>query len=112
VLLLPAYLQAGMGTSLAGTALGAYSGERDSLGPILSEFYYPRRERSYGQAKKRSRIYVAKTVSSMILSIWWSTDGSLLSGTQPFKARLDNVALNSYNMYWSVDGGQTEPDER
>jgi len=22
----------------------------------------------------------------MILSIWWSTDGSLLSGTQPFKA--------------------------
>jgi hypothetical protein len=30
----------------------------------------------------------------------------LLSGTQPFKARLDNVVLSPYNMYWSVDGGQ------
>jgi hypothetical protein len=47
-------------------------------------------------------IYVAKPT----LSIWWPTDGSVLSGTQPFKARLENVALSSYQMYWSVDGGQ------
>ena len=56
--------------------------------------------------QKAVSIYVAKAVSNMTLSIWWPTDGSLLSGTQPFKARLDNVALSSYNMYWSVDGGQ------
>ena len=56
--------------------------------------------------QKAVNIYVAKAVSNMTLSIWWPTDGSLLSGTQPFKARLDNVALGSYNMYWSVDGGQ------
>jgi hypothetical protein len=24
----------------------------------------------------------------------------------PFKARLENMALSSYRMYWSVDGGQ------
>ena len=56
--------------------------------------------------QKAVNIYVAKAVSNMTLSIWWPTDGSLLSGTQPFKARLDNVALSSYNMFWSVDGGQ------
>ena len=47
-------------------------------------------------------IYVAKPT----LSIWWPTDGSVVSGTQPFKARLENVALSAYQMYWSVDGGQ------
>jgi cellulose 1,4-beta-cellobiosidase len=56
--------------------------------------------------QKAVSIYVAKAVNNMTLSIWWPTDGSLLSGTQPFKARLDNVALSSYSMYWSVDGGQ------
>lgn len=40
------------------------------------------------------------------MSIWWPTDGSVLSGTQPFKARLENMTLSSYQMYWSVDGGQ------
>jgi hypothetical protein len=48
-------------------------------------------------------------LSSAALSVWWPTDGSVLSGTQPFKARLDNVALSSYQMYWSVDGGQQNP---
>src|SRR5437588_7301722 len=43
---------------------------------------------------------------SPTLSIWWPTDGSVLSGTQPFKARLENTSLSSYQMYWSVDGGQ------
>jgi hypothetical protein len=39
------------------------------------------------------------------LSIWWPTDGSTLSGTQPFKARIEDVALTDYDMYWQVDGG-------
>jgi hypothetical protein len=51
-------------------------------------------------------IYVAKSLSSAPLNIWWPTDGSVLSGTQPFKARLENIPLSSYTMYWSVDGGQ------
>jgi hypothetical protein len=52
------------------------------------------------------RINVAKSLSSAPLNIWWPTDGSVLSGTQPFKARLENIPLSSYTMYWSVDGGQ------
>jgi hypothetical protein len=57
--------------------------------------------------QKAVTIYVIKTsLSSATLSIWWPTDGSVLSGTQPFKARLDNIALSSYRMYWSVDGRQ------
>jgi subtilisin family serine protease len=52
--------------------------------------------------QKAITIYVAKPT----LSIWWPTDGSVLTGTQPFKARLENVALTTYQMYWSVDGGQ------
>lgn len=52
--------------------------------------------------QKAITIYVAKPT----LSIWWPTDGSTQSGTQPFKARLENVSLSSYAMYWSVDGGQ------
>jgi hypothetical protein len=56
--------------------------------------------------QKAVTIYVTKALSGSTLSIWWPTDGSVLSGIQPFKARLDNVALSSYTMYWSVDGGQ------
>jgi len=52
--------------------------------------------------QKAITIYVAKPT----LSIWWPTDGSTQSGTQPFKARLENMSLSSYVMYWSVDGGQ------
>lgn len=52
--------------------------------------------------QKAITIYVAKPT----LSIWWPTDGSTQSGTQPFKARLENMSLSSYAMYWSVDGGQ------
>lgn len=51
-------------------------------------------------------IYVSKTTPTVTLSIWWPTDGSVLSGTQPFKARLENMLLSSYRMFWSVDGGQ------
>lgn len=40
------------------------------------------------------------------LSIWWPTEGATLSGTQPFKARMENMALADYKMYWQVDGGR------
>ena len=40
------------------------------------------------------------------LSAWWPTEGVTVSGTQPFKARVENVALSAYQMYWQVDGGQ------
>ncbi len=42
-------------------------------------------------------------------SIWWPTDGAAISGTQPFKARLENVSLENYSMLWQVDGGVLNP---
>lgn len=44
--------------------------------------------------------------SSSHESVWWPTDGSHMTGTQPFKAILDNMPIGSYSMYWQVDGGQ------
>jgi nitrogen fixation-related uncharacterized protein len=79
----------------AGTNWGPFSVNfiaKDGSGNILQQ--------------KAVTIYVAKSLSNTTESIWWPTDGSVLSGTQPFKARLDNVALTAYNMYWSVDNGQ------
>jgi CARDB len=39
------------------------------------------------------------------LDVWWPTDGATISGVQPFKAVTNSGDLNSYKMYWQVDGG-------
>lgn len=38
-------------------------------------------------------------------SVWWPTEGVRLAGTQPFKAVLDGVPVEQYEMFWQVDGG-------
>lgn len=38
------------------------------------------------------------------LDVWWPTDGSVVSGVQPWKAILTNRTLSDYTMYWQVDG--------
>jgi len=40
-----------------------------------------------------------------VMDIWWPTNGSNVSGTQPFKAMLNNIDVSQYTMYWQVDGG-------
>jgi hypothetical protein len=72
-----------------------------SYGPFLVTF--TAQDLSGVTAQQRTiTINVAKSLSSAPLNIWWPTDGSVLSGTQPFKARLENIPLSSYTMYWSV----------
>lgn len=44
-----------------------------------------------------------------MLSIWSPTDGATLTGTLAFKARMENMALADYRMYWQVDGGKLNP---
>jgi hypothetical protein len=44
--------------------------------------------------------------SSSSIDIWWPSNGSSVSGLQPFKALIDGIDQNSYKMYWQVDGGQ------
>ena len=42
--------------------------------------------------------------SATALDIWWPTDGSAISGVQPFKGLIENRSLSDYTMYWQVDG--------
>jgi len=44
--------------------------------------------------------------ANAMINIWWPSNGSSVSGVQPFKAEVGNMALNNYSMYWQVDGGQ------
>jgi hypothetical protein len=39
------------------------------------------------------------------VDVWWPTNGTAVSGVQPFQATLDGVDPSTYNMYWQVDGG-------
>ncbi|HEY6018917.1 MAG TPA: hypothetical protein VIY48_03210, partial [Candidatus Paceibacterota bacterium] len=43
------------------------------------------------------------------VDIWWPTDGTVMTGTQPLKAMLEQVDANNYKMFWQVDqGGRVE----
>jgi hypothetical protein len=45
------------------------------------------------------------TTGSQTTDIWWPGAGVTVSGVQPFKALVENLALSAYTMYWQVDGG-------
>ena len=49
---------------------------------------------------------VNNSLGTSPLNIGAPSDSSVLSGTVIFKAALAGSALSSYQMYWSVDGGQ------
>ncbi|MGH7141828.1 MAG: glycoside hydrolase family 113 [Minisyncoccia bacterium] len=40
------------------------------------------------------------------VDVWWPTDGAHVSGTQPFKAMIDDTDVSQYQMYWQVGNGQ------
>jgi endoglucanase len=42
-------------------------------------------------------------------TIWWPTDGYHAGGPQPFKAVVNGIAIEEYDMYWQVDGGSLNP---
>jgi hypothetical protein len=43
------------------------------------------------------------------IDVWWPTDNAEVSGLQPFKALLRGSEVDSYQMYWQVDGGGLVP---
>lgn len=45
------------------------------------------------------------STGSANINIWWPTDGTKVSGTQPLKAVVDGRAVTDYRMFWQVDGG-------
>jgi hypothetical protein len=42
---------------------------------------------------------------SKVTEIWWPTDGSHVTGVQPFKAMVQGLDISQYTMYWQVDNG-------
>jgi endoglucanase len=44
------------------------------------------------------------TDSKNSIDIWWPVDQFQASGVQPFKAVVNNLDLESYTIYWQVDG--------
>jgi hypothetical protein len=44
--------------------------------------------------------------SGQTADVWWPVNNAHVSGLQPFKAMLENLSVNQYQMYWQVDGGQ------
>ncbi len=45
------------------------------------------------------------TQNSSQIDIWWPSNGSSVSGLQPFQVLVDNLSVDKYKMYWQVDGG-------
>jgi hypothetical protein len=39
------------------------------------------------------------------IDVWWPSNGATISGVQPFQAIINGLPINSYQMYWQVDGG-------
>ena len=46
------------------------------------------------------------TAATGKVDVWWPTNGAHVTGTQPFKAMLENTDVQNYQMFWQVDGGQ------
>ena len=38
------------------------------------------------------------------IDVWWPSAGAPVAGTQPFKAIVRNQSVDTYEMYWQVDG--------
>ncbi|MDO8604610.1 MAG: hypothetical protein Q7K40_04440 [bacterium] len=44
--------------------------------------------------------------TSRAINVWWPTTDSTIGGTLPFKAVVENLSVDQYEMYWRVDTGQ------
>jgi endoglucanase len=49
---------------------------------------------------------VSPSTVSANVNIIWPTGNAVLKGTDYFKAKLDSMVLNDYDMFWQVDDGQ------
>jgi endoglucanase len=47
----------------------------------------------------------AAPAGASTVSVWWPTQNAVLSGTQPFKAVITDRNVDTYSLYWQVDGG-------
>ncbi len=62
--------------------------------------------RQAGHGPVSQSIAIASTWGDSNIDIWWPTDSAKVTGVQPFKAVVNNRAIDQYRMVWQVDGGQ------
>lgn len=95
------------GTAAAGVTGTSYA--HSGLTNGNTYFYVVSATNGAGEGPNSSEVFATPVAPPPVptgLSIWWPTDGAALSGTHPFKARLEEKSLKEYKMYWQVDGGQ------
>lgn len=51
----------------------------------------------------------SNSTGTVSIDVWWPTNGTTITGVQPFKAMVDDMSVDDYSMYWQVDGGQLNP---
>lgn len=55
---------------------------------------------------KEDKVLGVTTDKTNNIEIWWPINNLEASGKQPFKAIVNNLSLESYNLYWQVDNGR------
>jgi endoglucanase len=43
------------------------------------------------------------------VQVWWPTKNAVVTGVQPLKSVVTSMDINSYTMFWQVDGGALNP---
>jgi hypothetical protein len=107
-----AYVRSTSTTSARDLDLKTFIQDAVGRGYVRSDWYLISVEAGFelwqggtGLATKSFAVRLENNLSSLPLKIWWPKENAVLLGVQPFKARLAKVTLASYQMYWSVDGG-------
>ncbi len=59
----------------------------------------------YFMSQLQALVAQADMAPSSDLETWWPTDGSVVTGTQPFMAMMKGKNIDEYVMYWQVDDG-------
>lgn len=91
---------------VAATDIGLVSFTHTGLTNGTTYYYVVSAANAGGTSPDSSQVSATPVAPThVILSIWWPTDGATLSGSQPFKAKLESMALSAYKMYWHVEDG-------
>jgi hypothetical protein len=56
-------------------------------------------------SSRPSSVSSSVSATNSQIEIWWPSNGSTVSGLQPFKAIVQNKPVDSYQMFWKVDEG-------
>lgn len=90
---------------IAATGIGSTTFTHSGLTNGTTYYYVVSASNAGGTSTDSSQASATPVASTQpILSIWAPTDGYTITTGMAFKARLENMDLSSYKMYWYVEG--------